>query len=154
VQIAFQPVWIAKGRHAFLIEVVHPVEPHADEQAWRIMEATRSTSLIISTFSLEGKLLAQNPAATGVYGPLGDNTAQRLTNRFLDPSVARHILARVADKEKLSWEVEVNTKFGQRTHLIAAQRGRDPVTGDYIAVLSEENVTELAALRKMQDSVN
>lgn len=154
VQISFQPVRIKESTHAFLIEVVHNIEPAVDHQAWRIMEAARSTALLISTFRLNGELLAQNPAATGIYGPMLMGVQNQISDRFVDPSVARHILARVAENERLSWEVDVQTNAGRRTHLIEAHRARDPVTGEFIAVLSEENVSELAALRKLQANVN
>ncbi len=53
----------------------------------RILEAARNTPLLVSTFSLDGSLLAQNPAATACYrheiqpGKTGELT---LSDRFAD----------------------------------------------------------------------
>ncbi len=152
--LSFQAVYLENDQNGVLIELHRTIEEGLDDDAWRVMEAARASSLLVSTFTLDGQLLAQNPACTEAYGshekPARGNTD--LTNRFADAKLVNQVLARVADDESFSLEVEVCTHRGQRTHLVSARRGRDPITGHFVAVLSEEDITELALLRRQQQS--
>ena len=51
-------------------------------------------------------------------------------------------------------ELKVNTALGARVHHITASQGRDPITGEFITVLSEEDRTEKARLRQDLQTLN
>jgi len=153
--LSVQPVRLEGAYNGLLIEIHRTIEEGLDAETWRVMEAARASSLMVSTFSTEGVLLAQNPASAEVYGRLSaqiDARQSDLAGRFSEPALADQVLQRVLDDEDFSWEAEVLTRHGKRTHLVSARRGRDPVTGEYVAVLSEEDITELARLRRQQQS--
>lgn len=154
VILSFQPVEIEDGFKGILIELVQVLDRSADDDTWRLLEAARATSLIMTTFSQDGQLLAQNPASLACYetsrregGSLSD-----LECRFVDKDDAKLVLEKTASDETADWETEVKTSNGIRTHSISVRKGRDPITGDFVTVLSEEDVTERALLRKMQES--
>ena len=52
---------------AVLIEASYPLDLKEDPEALRILEAARSSPLLVSSFTMEGRLLAQNPAAAACY---------------------------------------------------------------------------------------
>lgn len=153
VILSFQPVEIGGGRSGVLIELVQLLERDADDETWRLLEATRATSLIIATFSLEGQLLAQNPASLSCYGPKGGRGYgdTDLARRFINTDDMEAVL-RGAKSNKLSRiEATVSTLVGQRTHAISVRRGRDPVSADFVVLLSEEDITERAQLRRVRE---
>ncbi len=110
---------------------------------------------MVSMYSRDGRLLAQNPAALACYGrAVSASSNLSLTDRLHEPTVAKHVLARVDEDEEFAWEARVTTLRGERTHRISAQRGRDPVTGSFVAILSEEDITEVSALRRSIQTTN
>lgn len=154
VTLSFQPVEIQNQFKGILIELLHVLDRNEDDETWRLLEAARATSLIMTTFSLEGTLLAQNPASLACYGaPLPSKASPTdLEARFEDPAVADLVVERVLLNETVNWEAEVVTAKGVRTHSLSVRQGRDPITGNYVVVLSEEDVTERARRRIAQET--
>ncbi|WP_241525796.1 hypothetical protein [Pseudophaeobacter leonis] len=62
VILSFSAITIETALNAVLVEVKQLVESQTDAESLRILEAARASALIVSTFSSEGRLLAQNPA--------------------------------------------------------------------------------------------
>lgn len=151
--LTFQPVEIKGRLTGILIEVVKVLERNTDDDTWRLLEAARATSLMMTTFSMEGKLLTQNPASLACYGAVKKRNKLQsdLAARFQDPEIATQVLAKAAANETSQWEVEVLTSNGVRTHSLSVRKGRDPVNGAFVTVLSEEDVTEYVRLREMQE---
>lgn len=152
--LTFQPVRINGDLKGILIEVVQILERNADDDTWRLLEAARATSLMMTTFSMEGRILTQNPAALACYGAVTENDSRtsNLAARFEDQGIAAQVLAKAAANETSHWEAQVMTSNGIRTHSLSVRKGRDPVNGDFVTVLSEEDVTEYVRLREMQES--
>ena len=151
--LSFQPVEIQDQRQGVMIELVQIVDRDADDETWRLLEAARTTSLLMTTFSTDGRLLAQNPAALACYGAVQKRSeTANLEHRFVDPSNAVRVLECVTSNSYQSWEAKVITAKGVRTHFLTVQKGRDPITGDFVAVLSEEDVTEQIKQRRRQQS--
>ena len=155
VILSFLPVLIEKGVSAVLIEVKQFIDKSADEEAIRILEAAKASALMVSTFSLEGRLLAQNPAALSCYGrpslAMNDND---MAGRLKDPAMAERLLEIARTGKSCDTEQVVWTQNGARVHRIRARRGRDPVTGAFVTVVSEEDVTEQASLRLRMQELN
>ena len=85
----------------------------------RILEAARNTALLVSTFSLEGELLAQNPAAFECYGDRTANEegrAARLDGRFQDPGAAEALLRAVVADEPAQEEFEIRASAVSAQH--------------------------------------
>jgi PAS domain S-box-containing protein len=153
VILSFQSVTIEHQYKAIMIELVRVLNRDADDDTWRLLEAARATSLMVSTFSTDGKLLAQNPASLACYGKddRADINASDLGNRLESKDVAAHILTTIATNEATTFEANVITSQGPRAHSITARKGRDPVTGNFVVFLSEEDVTERSRLRSLQE---
>lgn len=152
--LTFQPVEIESELKGILIEVVQVLERDADDDTWRLLEAARATSLMMTTFSMDGRILTQNPAALACYGAvlLSEPATSDLAARFEDQEIASQVLLKAAANETSHWEAQVVTANGIRTHSLSVRKGRDPVNGDFVTVLSEEDVTEYVRLREMQES--
>lgn len=155
VTLSILPVTIETSVKAVLIEVKQFVGSHTDAESLRILEAARGSALIVSTFSADGRLLAQNPAALTCYGPptagVHDN---EMACRFKDPEIAGQLLQIAQSGKSQDSEQVVWTQNGSRVHRILACRGRDPVTGAFVTVVSEEDVTEQNALRLQMQTLN
>ncbi|MEM7472307.1 MAG: ATP-binding protein [Pseudomonadota bacterium] len=154
VVLSFQPVKIAGNANGILIELLQILERDADNETWRLLEAARATSLSITTFSLEGRVLAQNPAALACYGSerASSNGQSDLQARFALPENAQRVLDGTMANSTESWEAVMRTQAGLRTHMVAIRKGRDPITGEFVIVVSEEDVTAQARLRARQES--
>lgn len=153
VVLSLRPVTIEGGLDALLLEVVRFVDMRSEDDAVRMLEAIRATTLMISSFTFAGRLLTQNPqalAAHGVSDPDGDALAARLG----DPQIDGALRASVARDEAVVQELTVRTRMGPRTHRFTARRGRDPITAEPVIVLGEEDVTEQALLRAELQALN
>lgn len=151
--LSFQPIEMEDQFKGVMIELVQLLKRNADDETWRLLEAARATSLLMTTFSMDGRLLVQNPAALDCYGGAGNTEqSQTLADRFLDKKLSENVLQKARSDETTNWETDVITAKGVRTHLISARKGRDPINGDFVVVLSEEDVTEQAKLRRLQQS--
>lgn len=155
VILSLLPITINHETNAVLIEVKQFVGSMVDADSLRILEATRASALMVSTFSAEGRLLAQNPAALRCYGPprpgIHDN---EMASRLKDPDVAVQLLETAKSGKSLDLEQLVWTQSGSRVHRIQARRGRDPITGAFATIVSEEDVTKQNALRLQMQALN
>ncbi len=143
------PVLIEEGRRAILLEASHPIDLKQDPNALRILEAARNTPLLVSTFSLDGVLLAQNAAAAECYGARKEAAPPEqgeLGLRFCRPGDAARLLETAEQDRTLQGDFLVTTPRGQQWHRVTAKRGRDPVTGQYVFVLTEEDISDHVAL--------
>lgn len=144
------PVWIAEGRRAILVEASYPLEFSQDPEALRLLEATKNTPLMIATFTLTGSLLAQNTAAALCYGAsqLGSSLGvSALAARIAQPAAASSLLRAAREDLEVERELLVETLKGKRWHRVTARGGRDPITGQMVLVLSEEDIDEHVAAK-------
>lgn len=155
VILSFLPITIKQGTDAVLIEVKQFADSVVDADSLRILEAARASALMVSTFSAEGHLLAQNPAALACYGPPRPGlNGNEMASRLKDPDVAVQLLETARNGKSLDLEQLVWTQHGSRVHRIQARRGRDPITGVFATVVSEEDVTKQNALRLQMQALN
>ncbi len=151
------PVLIDDGRRAILFEASHPIDLQQDPNALRILEAARNTPLLVSTFTLEGKLLAQNAAAAECYGAHKESSKSErgeLGLRFRREGDAPYLLQAAADDRTLQSDYLVTTPQGEQWHRVTAKRGRDPVTGQYVFVLTEEDISDHVTLSERLAQTN
>lgn len=148
VVLDFQPIFIEEGRDALILEATSVLDLRKNPQSLRILEAAQSSTLMVSSFTMTGELLSQNPAAHNCYaGAPRSSSANDLEQRFLNPNVSREILEAINCDGRFEAELEVNTVLGSRTHQIIASKGRDPITAQFITILNEEDRTEQAKLQ-------
>lgn len=154
VILSFQPVVIESKFDGVMIELKQILERDADSEAWRLLEAARATSLMMTTFSMAGRILVQNPAALMCYrsSQLGHEGKSHLESRFVRKEDCSVVFENAASDKIGFWEAEVKTPEGVKTHQISVRRGRDPITGEFVIILSEEDVSDRVAYRKVQKS--
>ena len=152
VSVTCQAVRIRQGSPALLIEVVGDHSTHRDRQADRLVESVRYSGVVVSMFTMSGELLVQNASAFDCYGS-GD-TSDRLAGRFEDASIAASLLASVRASTVFDAELAVLTTKGRRIHRVKGHEGRDPVTGDVVLVLSEDDISDLIRLRSELSELN
>ena len=141
--LALTPVTIEDGRNAVLIESSAPLELSGDDEALRLLEATRYTSLMVSTYSVNGQLLSRNPAAIGTYGQGTEMTeGSDLERHLADPQITRALRESAAAGTPFARDLKVRTAQGPRWYQVQARRGRDPRTGEWVIVVTETDVTE------------
>ncbi|MEG3620305.1 sensor domain-containing diguanylate cyclase [Magnetovibrio sp. PR-2] len=112
-----------------------------------LVEAMRYTSVIVTTFTLDGEPVVENPAATEAYGsidveqlPEGLNA---FTARFANPEEGKHCLERALAQKGGQWTYVMNTDAGERMHTLDIRMTRHPLNGDYLFMSAEYDVTEL-----------
>lgn len=155
VVLSFMPISVENGTNAVFIEVKQFANDYADADSLRILEAARASALMVSSFSAEGRLLTQNPAALTCFGPPRTGVhGNEMASRLKDPDVADQLLQTAQSGKSQDIEQLVWTLAGARVHRIQARRGRDPVTGVFVTVISEEDVTEQNAMRLRMQSLN
>ncbi|GAA4216590.1 PAS domain S-box-containing protein [Sagittula marina] len=154
--LSCQPVWLNDTSAGILIEVHRTHADVVDADTLRLMEAARATALAVATFSLDGQLLAQNPSSAAWHGPARARSGGRsdLEARFVDREIAHDLLDRIRADQSLSCEALVRRSDGLHWHLVSARRGRDPITGDYVAIVSEEDISEQYQQRQQQQRAN
>ena len=149
--LAFQPVVIEQDHNAILVEITRLIEHQTNDEDIRIFEAARTSALMISTFSTNGQLLVQNPAALKCYGVPSDMSRTYpgdLGSRFENKESAKRLLRLVQENGEIDEDFDVVTQDGPRVHRVCARLGRDPVTADFVTVLSEEDVTDAWRMRR------
>ncbi|GAB4357561.1 MAG: hypothetical protein Kow00114_09170 [Kiloniellaceae bacterium] len=141
--LAITPVTIAEGRNAILVESSAPLDTGGNDEALRLLEATRYTSLMVSTYSIGGQLLSRNPAAVEAYGQRHETGAgSDLAEHLNDPQILRALRECVTAGTPFLRDLKVRTAKGPRWHQVQARRGRDPRTGEWVVVVTETDVTE------------
>lgn len=154
VMLSMQPVKIEDNRDAILIEMLQEFTSVAEDVSLRLIEAVRGTALMITTVSLDGRIMDQNPAAFACYGILKSDEAESnyLSERFVNPTDVKRILDAASSNTAVTWKAPVHTLQGPKTHLVSTRRARDPLTAEPTVLISEEDITELAHLYDQQIS--
>ncbi|MFG1491411.1 GGDEF domain-containing protein, partial [Oceanospirillum sp. HFRX-1_2] len=107
-------------------------------------EAVRYTSVYVTSFSMAGEPLFENPAAAKLYGyqPKQENVST-FVGRFLDPQEGLERLAQGQLKQDGCREHLMITRGGVRRHNVDIRTSRHPISGDYVLLVSEYDVTDL-----------
>ncbi len=143
VILDMQPVRIGEGRDAVLIQATTRLDMESDPQFLRLFEAARYTSLMISCFSRDGRCLSENPAAQAAYdislfrekyAPGG------LKLRFLRQRDYQKVRAAIGRAKDIAGDFPMRTAAGRHWHHLDLRMGRDPVTGERIAIITEEDI--------------
>lgn len=146
VTLRVQPVAIEQGRVGVVIEVTDNRGAHVNMQTARMDEAVRYSGVILSMYSLSGLLLFQNSEAFECYGNAQGDTNE-LHRRWADRAAVTELFNAIARSDVFEAEVEVATQSETTTHHVKAHVGRDPVSGETVAVISENDISNVVRLR-------
>lgn len=112
-----------------------------------LVEAMRYTSVLVTSFTFEGEPVIENPAATEAYkhiqrGALDEKGAFFLA-RFADRLEGKGILAQAISQKGGQWTCRVLTSSGERIHTLDIRMTRHPLSGEFLLLMSEYDVTPL-----------
>jgi len=141
LRVKYSGVRLEDGRMAMLCQAVD-AERSAPE-AIRSIEALLHATVMVSMFTLDGRMLYCNPAARACYGTNGKLFRDRFT-------VAEDYLQFAEQIERAgSGQItaRVQTAGGEVWHQIRGVRCNDAVTGEAAILISESDVTEVQEAR-------
>lgn len=119
-----------------------------------LVEAMRYTSVLVTSFTFAGDAVVENPAATEAYKHIQRaemNESSFFVARFFDQQEGQNILADAIENKGGQWTTWVNTSAGKRRHTLDIRITRHPLTGDFLLLMSEYDVT---ALHEAIDTAN
>lgn len=122
-----------------------------------LVEAMRYTQVLVTSFTYAGEPVVENPAATEAYkhlkrGGFGPERSY-FTERFLDPEQGAQVLAQAIELQGGQWTCEVQTSNGVKSHSLDLRVTRHPLTGEFLLLVSEYDVSPLhAALRSAHEA--
>lgn len=108
-------------------------------------EAIRYTSVAVTSFDMSGAPMFENPAAAELYGFV-DAQKDELSvfvRRFHDHAEGLERLEQGKKHEDGQQEHLMVTSKGVRRHVVDLRTSRHPLTGDYLLLVTEYDVTEL-----------
>lgn len=145
VNLTMTPVTVKNGEDAVLIQASAQIDMQSDPQALRLLEATRYTSLMVASFTREGKTLVQNPADLQNYGQAKTGTQVQeqtsdLEKRFMHSDDYMSVLKSIAEGKDFVDDFEMCFLQGARWCQVALRHGQDPMTGGKIIIVTQEDI--------------
>ena len=109
-----------------------------------LMEAMRYTRIPATTFTLEGRVVVENPAATELYSHnrLSNGNQCAFVTRFADHEEGALCLDRIQSGAEGRWDYIMQTSAGNRRHSLDIRRTRHPLTGEFLFLVLEYDFTE------------
>lgn len=107
-------------------------------------EAVRYTSAMVSCYDLTGKRLFENPAFTLCYDTAtSTQPVSDFVMRFCDTAQGEQRLKQAQQQQDCQHEHLMQTKQGLKRHNVDVRSSRHPITGDYVFLVTEYDITEL-----------
>jgi diguanylate cyclase (GGDEF)-like protein len=112
-----------------------------------LVEAMRYTRVLVTSFTFDGEAVIENPAATETYRHIDrsklSSPDQFFSARFADPLEGKAILAQAVAEKGGQWTRSVQTAEGERIHTLDIRITRHPLSGEFLLLVSEYDVTPL-----------
>lgn len=141
-------VLIGPDRHRAIIAYINEeVNLGETPENLLLVEAMRYTTVLVTSFSLDGTPVVENPAATEAYKSLNINKlpdgVTPFTARFADNEEGKACLKRALAEKGGRWSYLMKTKAGLRSHTLDIRMTRHPLNGDTLLLMAEYDVTPL-----------
>lgn len=109
-----------------------------------LMEAMRYTRIPATTFTPEGRVVVENPAATELYSQsrLSNGNQCAFVTRFADHEEGALCLEQIQSGAEGRWDYIMQTSTGNRRHSLDIRRTRHPLTGEFLFLVLEYDFTE------------
>ncbi|WP_431689404.1 diguanylate cyclase domain-containing protein [Hahella sp. NBU794] len=148
LHIRHKAVLLGPERHRGTIAFISDGGPSGDNpEQCLFAEAIHYTSVAVTSFSLEGLPLFENPIATELYGyavrddaPAGVSVFE---SRFHDLQEGRERLRQGQALLDSSQDHLMITRRGVRKHTLDMRASRHPVSGEYVILVSEYDISAL-----------
>lgn len=112
-----------------------------------LVEAMRYTSVAVTSFTYDGEPVVENPEATEAYKHISRTSLPDgqtfFSARFVDAEEGKNILSQAIENKGGEWTSRVNTSKGERIHSLDVRITRHPLSGDFLLLMSEYDVTPL-----------
>lgn len=141
-------VLLGPEKHRGIIAFINEkVELGQQPENLLLVEAMRYTRVAATTFTDAGEIVIENPAATETYAhlnakPLPEGQCAFIA-RFACPEEGRKCLATAIEEKGGRWDYIMRTAQGERQHALDIRRTRHPLTGEFLLLVVEYDVTEL-----------
>lgn len=110
-----------------------------------LVEAMRYTRVLVSSFDLSGKRITENPAATQAY-TAREQTGEAVSDfvaRFADREQGQACWSQAKEQQGGRWTYQMRTACGVRRHTLDIRQTRHPLTGEFLLLVVEYDVTDL-----------
>lgn len=151
-------VLIGPERHRAIIAYINEeVNLGETPENLLLVEAMRYTTVMVTSFSLDGMAVIENPAATEAYKSIDanklDDGVSAFTARFADRKEGESCLKQALADKGGRWTFLMKTDLGLRKHTLDIRMTRHPLNGDTLLLMAEYDVTPLhKALDTAQDA--
>ncbi len=137
IRCVFSGIRFDDGRMGMFNQSLEVLDRKESADSLRSIQALLHTSVMISLYDRQDRLLYANPAARQAY----QDSDESLCSRLVDPTVHAAMIGCLATGGEAQCVAEVKTHQGVRWHEIVARSGWDPVTGVAALLVSEIDVT-------------
>ncbi len=141
-------VLLGPEKHRGIIAFINEnVELGQQPENLLLVEAMRYTRVAATTYTDDGDIVIENPAATETYahlhsGPLPEGQSAFVA-RFSSPELGQECLKTAIEEKGGRWDYIMRTANGERQHALDIRRTRHPLTGEFLLLVVEYDVTEL-----------
>lgn len=112
-----------------------------------LTEAMRYTSVLVTSFTLAGRAVVENPAATEAYNSVDaaqlEEGLSEFAARFEDPEEGAACLKKAVEEKGGGWTCLMRTDHGVRRHTLDVRMSRHALSGDFMLMVTEYDVTDL-----------
>ncbi|MEH6628174.1 MAG: GGDEF domain-containing protein [Motiliproteus sp.] len=141
-------VLVGPDKHRAIIAYVNEeVDLGAEPENLLLVEAMRYTTVLVTSFTQEGKPVVENPAATAAYKHIDTkNLPEGVTPfsaRFANPMDGETCRKKALEEKGGRWEYFMTTTGGVRRHTLDIRITRHPLTGDFLLLVVEHDITLL-----------
>ncbi|UTW02309.1 sensor domain-containing diguanylate cyclase [Amphritea atlantica] len=141
-------VLVGPERHRALIAYINEeVNLGETPENLLLVEAMRYTTVLVTSFTFDGEVVVENPAATEAYKHIypqqlpDDQSA--FSARFADPEEGHSRLQQAIRDKGGRWTHMMRTSEGLRQHTLDIRITRHPLSGDFLILMTEYDVTQL-----------
>ncbi|SEQ98137.1 diguanylate cyclase (GGDEF) domain-containing protein [Amphritea atlantica] len=112
-----------------------------------LVEAMRYTTVMVTSFTFEGEIVIENPAATEAYNHIDpkqiSDQRSAFSARFATPAEGESLLQQAISEKGGRWTHLMHTSAGLRQHTLDIRITRHPLSGDFLILMAEYDVTPL-----------
>jgi len=157
VMMMHRAVLLGDDKHRGIIAFINQ-EVNLGEQPENLllMEAMRYTHIPATTFDFSGAVVVDNPTASEMYKHIHsqlDNSKNHFVARFASEQEGVDCLQKIKDGQEGRWEYQMKTVDGLRCHSLDVRRKRHPLTGEFLFLVLEYDLTDLQqALAEVEEA--
>lgn len=141
-------VLVGPDRHRAIIAYVNEeVNLGETPENLLLVEAMRYTTVLVTSFTVEGAPVVENPAATEAYNSIDvkglPEGVSAFTARFMNVEEGQACLRQALAEKGGRWTYLMKTDKGVRSHTLDIRMTRHPLSGDTLLLVVEYDVTPL-----------